>query len=126
MSFFESNIEIQKDLQTMGVEIDFSTYVIGFYSVDDYFLSISIKAIPGFSTVRVQDVSFFRPVIEEQEFNFYASMQDIITYSLVTDLPFRMTDNINNYYFVIRQTPIPSTDGWARLACNLVNIEVLL
>jgi len=126
MSFFESDAEIQKDLQTMGVEIDFSTYSIDFYCIDGYFPFNSIKAIPGFSTVHLQDVSSFRSVIEEQDFNFYASMQDIITYNLFTDLVFRMTDNINNYYFVIMQKPVPSMDGWARIACNLVNIEVLL
>ncbi|MCX6733060.1 MAG: hypothetical protein NTV98_05990 [Candidatus Roizmanbacteria bacterium] len=126
MSFFESDTEIQKDLQTIGVEIDFSTYSIDFYCVDAYFPFNSIKAIPGFSTVRLQDVSSFRSVIEEQDFNFYASMRDIITHKLAADLMFRMTDTINNYYFLIMQKPVPSMDGWARIACNLVKIEVLL
>lgn len=115
MSLLELEADIQKDLDIMGEII--------YITINN--LVVPVKSIYGFSTVRLQDDSSFRAVIEQQMFNFYVSTLDVKTYGIVPDLSFYVQDSADKYTFTIMQRPVPCLDGWSRLACNLVMITPL-
>ena len=86
------------------------------------FLSATIKADSGFSTLNVID-NMSNTILgaEFQSFNFYTSSKLCKDNAIAEDDLFNISDTEYTYNFKVSDSPIMQTDGWARFPAKYIN-----
>ena len=82
------------------------------------FASGTLLACKGISTSLLRQEPSFSEV-EQQEFNFYASTQDLLNFIIDDETTFTTTDGLYIYSFLVLRNPIHYTDGWSRIPATL-------
>lgn len=111
MSNLQSYNEIQTDLAELGEVI----------TIAGTNPAVTFKAMTGFHTQLLQDMTGMNSVIEQQKFNLYCAILDCKNKNIVQNMQFVLTDTVYNYTVQVMQDPIPHMDGWARIPVQFIS-----
>lgn len=89
------------------------------------FDSGTLYGFPGFSMSHLYNGESSVYVVENPQYSFTITTQDVVTYEVAIDAMFTMTDNVYEYEFKVDNTPLPFLDGWSKLEANLIGKTLL-